>query len=287
MTIKLITDSNCDLPLNYIKENRLEIIPFQYTIEGKDFTDDFGQTLPYTEFYNKLRSGQQSITSQIPPAQFEEIFSKYVRDGFEVIYIGFSSALSGSFNSACLARNSVLENYPNAKIVTIDSLLASSGQGLLVYKTINFLNEEKNFQEVIDFVEKTKHNIRTIFTVDSLDHLKRGGRLSATSAAFGYLLEIKPILEVNKVGALVPIGKVRGRKKSITALYDAITSEIGAKLETTVIINHADCVEEATDLRERLQMKIISANIILNELGPIIGSHVGPGTIAVAYMNDE
>ncbi|HCT62997.1 MAG TPA: fatty acid-binding protein DegV [Erysipelotrichaceae bacterium] len=283
MKLKLVTDSNCDLPLEFVYENQIAIMPFNYSIEGTEYLDDFGESLPYTEFYKKIRSGLPTTTSQIPPTEFEALFLEYVKAGLGVIYISFSSALSGTYNNACFARANILESYPDANIAVIDSLRASSGQGLLVYKAASLLKKGKTFHEIVELLEVEKLKIRTVFTVDSLEHLRRGGRLSTTSAVFGYLLEIKPLLEMNTIGELIPIGKVRGRKKSINFLFDSVIAEIDDSLELVIIINHADCYGEASELRDRIQIRFKSAHIILNDLCPTIGSHSGPGTIAVAY----
>lgn len=287
MKLKLITDSNCDLPHEYFKENQIEVIPFHYSIDGTDYVDDFGKTLSYSEFYKKLRSGLMATTTLIPPSVFEIEFLKCIKEGFSVVCISFSSALSSSYNSAYLARKSILESHPDADIAIIDSRQASSGQGLLIHKAVSFLKEGKTFGEMIELLEEEKKKIRTIFTVDSLEHLRRGGRLSVTSAAFGYLLEVKPILEINEIGALVPFGKVRGRKKSINFLFDSVVEEIDESLDLTIFINHADCYAEAADLRDRVKMRLKSSNIFLNDLGPVIGSHSGPGTLVISYIRKK
>ena len=287
MKLKLVTDSNCDLPLEFVYENQIAIIPFHYSVDGIEYLDDFGESLPYSDFYKKLRSGSKSATSQIPPTEFETLFLKYVKAGIGVVYISFSSALSGTYNNACFARANIIEKYPDANIAVIDSLRASPGQGLLVYKAASLLKKGKTFNEIVELLEVEKLKIRTVFTVDSLEHLRRDGRLSASSAMFGYLLEVKPLLEMNAAGELVPIGKVRGRKKSINFLFDSVIAEIDDSLKRTIMINHADCYDEASDLRDRIQLRLKSAHVILNDLCPSIGSHSGPGTIAVAYTSKK
>ena len=245
MNTIIITDSNCDLPEEFLKKNNIPVIPFHFNLNGKDYEDNFGKSIGYKEFYDELRRGGMSTTSQISPYTYEEYFRKYVNEGFSVIYIGFSSALSESYNHSVLARENVLQDIPDADITVIDSKAASVGQGLLIQKAIDMLKAGKTYEEIITWIESNKMRVNHWFTVDSLDYLKRGGRLSATSAALGTMLNVKPLLIVDKDGKLTPVKKIRGRKKAISELFDEFKNAGTNINDETVYISHADCVEDA------------------------------------------
>ena len=280
----IITDSNCDLTAEYLKENNIPVIPFYFNLKGQDYADDFGKSISYKEFYDELRNGEMPTTAQITPFIFEEYFRKYISEGYSIVYIGFSSALSGSYNNSVLAKSKILEEEPNADITVIDTKSATIGQGLLVFYACEMLKQGKSKEDIVNWIEDNKLKVNIYFTVDSLDHLKRGGRLSATSAAFGTLLDIKPILIVDNEGKLVPIKKVRGRKKAIRELLGELENKIINPEEQTIYITHGDCIEDAIYLRDLLMREIKVKNVVINYLGPIIGTHTGPGLICIAFV---
>jgi DegV family protein with EDD domain len=238
------------------------------------------------DFYNKLRKGDMSATTQITPIVYEEYFRKYVAEGLSIIYIGFSSALSESFNHSVMAKKTILEENQTADITVVDSKCASVGQGLLVYYACEMKKQGKSKEEIAAWVEDTKLKVNHWFTVDSLDHLHRGGRLSATSAAFGTALKIKPILIVDNEGKLIPKDKVRGRQKSINALSQELKSRIVNPEEQIVFISHGDCIEEAEQLKQLVLSKVNVKDIIINYLGPVIGAHTGPGLLCIAFIGN-
>lgn len=280
----IITDSNCDLTAEYLKENNIPVIPFYFNLKGQDYADDFGKSISYKEFYDELRNGEMPTTAQITPFIFEEYFRKYISEDYSIVYIGFSSALSGSYNNSVLAKSKILEEEPNADITVIDTKSATIGQGLLVFYACEMLKQGKSKEDIVNWIEDNKLKVNIYFTVDSLDHLKRGGRLSATSAAFGTLLDIKPILIVDNEGKLVPIKKVRGRKKAIRELLGELENKIINPEEQTIYITHGDCIEDAIYLRDLLMREIKVKNVVINYLGPIIGTHTGPGLICIAFV---
>ena len=282
----IITDSNCDLSAEYLRDNNVPVIPFHFTLNGKDYEDNFGTSISYVDFYNKLRKGEMSTTTQITPFVYEEYFRKYVAEGFSIIYIGFSSALSESFNHSVMAKKAILEENVVADITVVDSKCASVGQGLLVYYACEMKKQGKSKEEIAAWVEDTKLKVNHWFTVDSLDHLHRGGRLSATSAAFGTVLKIKPILIVDNEGKLIPKDKVRGRQKSIDALSQELKSRIVNPEEQIVFISHGDCIEEAEQLKQLVLSKVNVKDIIINYLGPVIGAHTGPGLLCIAFIGN-
>lgn len=262
-------------------------MPLSYNFKGKSYQDDFGKSISYKDFYSEVRNGEMPSTSQINPSTFEETFRKYVSQGYSLIYIAFSSALSGTHNSACIARDTILEENPEADISVIDSKCASLGLGLLVYNACERLKSGVSKEELVNWVENNKLKLNHWFTVDDLHHLKRGGRVSSTSAILGTLLDIKPILIVNKEGKLIPVAKVKGRKKSIKTLLEALKERIVDPENQVIAISHGDCEEDARFLERLIKESINVKDIIFNYIGPVIGSHSGPGTITVFFFGKE
>ncbi|KPU45964.1 DegV domain-containing protein [Oxobacter pfennigii] len=287
MQTVILTDSCSDLPLSYVEENNIHVIGMAYNFKGQEHIDDFGKTLSYKEFYDNLRAGEMSSTSQINVFTFVEIFKKYVNESKSVLYIGFSSALSGSVNSAKIARETVMEEIPGADITVVDSLCASGGEGLLVYHAVEMLKKGHSKDEIADWAEKNKLKVIHWFTVEDLNHLKRGGRVSSTAAFVGTILDIKPILQVNDEGKLIPITKVKGRKKSIKALADKLKEMIVSPEEQVIFINHGDCLEEAEYLKRLVLEEVKVKDVVINYVGPVVGSHSGPGTLTAFFMGDK
>ena len=287
MKIKIVTDSNCELSKEYVVENNIHVVPFSFQVSGIEYEDNFGRELSYLEFYRKLRNCEVSSTTQITPFTFEEIFDEYVTEGYAVIYFGFSSALSETFNCAQIARNTIISRNKNADITVFDTRSASAGQGLLVHYAADMIKKGSTKDEIVDRLEILRMYENTLFIVDNLEHLKRGGRISATNAALGYLLEIKPILELNYEGKIVVADKVRGRKKSIKHLSDKFGELASEKESQTVFIHHADCVGEAEFLKTLITKEYKIKEIYINEMGPVIGSHAGPGSIAIAFVGSK
>lgn len=280
----IITDSNCDLTAEYVKENNIQIIPFYFTLKGKEYEDNFGRSLGYKEFYAELAKGEMVTTAQITPFNFEEYFKKYISEEYSIIYIGFSSALSQTYNNVIMAREEILEENNCADITIIDTKSASAGQGLMVYKACEMLKQGKSKEEIVSWLEENKLNVNTWFTVDNLEHLKRGGRISATSAAIGTLLDVKPVLYVNNDGKLIPSRNVRGRKKSIRAMFEEFKDRVVNAEGQTIFINHGDCIEDADYLKNLLMDEVKVKNVVINYVGPVMGTHAGPGVLSVAFI---
>jgi len=287
MNTIIVTDSNCDLPEEYLIKNNIPVIPFHFNLNGEDYEDNFWKTISYKEFYDELRKGGMSTTSQISPYTYEEYFRKYVNEGCSIIYIAFSSALSESYNHSLLARENVLQEFPSADITVIDSKAASVGQGILVQKAVDMLSDGKISKEIIIWLESNKMKVNHWFTVDSLDYLRRGGRLSATSAVIGTMMNVKPVLIVDKDGKLSPVKKVRGRKKAISELFNELKNTATNINEETVYISHADCLEDAQYLQDLINNELTVKEVVINNLGPIIGTHTGPGLLCLAFMGQE
>lgn len=280
----IITDSCSDLPREYIDENHLPFLSLTCHFKGKDIEDDFGKSLGYKEFYDAIRSGVAATTSQINTYHFIEEFKKYIMQGKHIIYLGFSSALSGCVSSAESAKESVCEEFSGADITVIDTKCASLGQGLMVNYAVDMLKRGCSKEEIIDWVEKNKLRMNHWFTVEDLLYLKRGGRISSSTAIIGTILNIKPIMHVDDEGRLIPVTKVKGRKKSLKTLAQRLFDEIVDPDDQVIAISHGDCLEDANYLSGLLLKNIKVKDIIINNVGPVIGSHSGPGTVALFFL---
>lgn len=285
--IILMTDSCCDLPYDFTKDNDLVVMSMVVTLREKTIADDLGKSLKHSDFYKAVRDGEMPKTAQVNVYEFQQEFERCADNGDKVIYIAFSSALSGTYNSACIARDMVKEKNENADITVIDSKCASMGLGLLVYYANNMLKEGKSKEEIVDWVEQNKLKIVHWFTVEDLNHLYRGGRVSKTSAAVGTLLNIKPILHVDNEGRLISVEKARGRKKSLSILVNKMAETIINPEEQVIFISHGDSSEDVEYVKEKILEKIKVKDIMINYIGPAVGTHSGPGTIAVFYLGKE
>lgn len=280
----IITDSCSDLPLEYVRKRDLPILSFTFNYMGEDRKDDLGQTLSYTDFYNGIREGHMSTTSQVNSHTYVDFFRPYVELGKPIIYMCFSSALSGSYNNAVMARQMLLEEYPEASISIIDTLSASMGQGLLVHLALELRDQGFGYKEIIEWIENNKRRLAHWFTVDDLEHLRRGGRLSGAAAFIGSILSIKPILHVDSEGRLVPVSKVKGRKKSLKSLLEKMQETAVNPEQQTIFISHGDAPEDANYLANMVRDQLGVKNILINHIGPVIGSHSGPGTVALFFF---
>ena len=283
----ITTDNNSDLPEKYLKDHGVGCMYLSYSMDGKNYTH--GNFLPEHEFYEAMRNGSMPTTAQVNPENAKALLEPYLKEGKDILHIAFSSALSSSYNNACIAANEVMEEHPGARIVVIDSLAASMGEGLIVYKAIEMKKSGKSMDEIIDFVNEHKLNVVHNFTVDDLNHLYRGGRVSKTTAIIGTLANIKPILHVNNEGRLINIGKVRGRKKSLIALVDRMEEHIGSYRDKNdiVFISHGDCLQDAQFVAGLVKERFGIDNIWINYICPTIGTHSGPGTVALFFMGES
>lgn len=283
----ITTDSTVDLPKEYLREHQVQAVSLSYEIEGETYEDLNG--LEPAVFYEKMRNGAMPTTSQANPEQVRELFEGILKEGKDILHIAFSSGLSGSYNSARIAAEELKEMYEGAEIYVIDSLCASVGEGLLYHKARCMKEKGKTLQEVAAWVEKNKLHICHNVAVDDLNHLYRGGRLSRTSAVVGSMINIKPFIHMDENGKLVPIGKVRGRKKSLNILVDAMAEQIkGYEEENDVImISHGDCIEDARYVGKLVEERFGIHNILINYVGTVIGSHTGTGVVALCFMGNK
>ena len=281
------TDTTADLTDDFVRENSIDIHTLFYAFGEQLYGP--GNEMPVKEFYTRMRNGEMPTTMACNPEDVAKIFKKRVAEGYDILHIAFSSGLSGTYNSCCIAAEELREEYPERKILVIDSLAASLGQGLLVYLAQRKKEAGEDMETVAAWTEAHKKNIVHLFTVDDLNHLYRGGRVSRTTAVLGGMLNIKPVLHVDDEGKLIPIGKVRGRKKSIMELVSLMDKKIGSYREScdTVFISHGDCLEDAEFLADKVRQKYHIRTEIINYVGAVIGAHSGPGTLALFFLGDE
>lgn len=279
----ITSDSTTDLPLEYLRENGVPFASLSYVLEGKTYRDNQGLTSK--EFYDKVRAGAMPTTSQINVEEARALFEPLVQEGKDILHIAFSSGLSGSCNSCRLAADMLMEEYPECRIEVVDSLCASLGEGLLLHKALQ--QRQKGDMDVAELAQWTRELAPYIchnFTVDDLHHLHRGGRVSKTTAVLGTLAGIKPVLHVDDAGHLVAIDKVRGRKKSLIALVDRMERQAQGFENDVVFISHGDCLEDAEFVKEQVQSRFGIEQFLINPVGAVIGSHSGPGTLALFFV---
>jgi DegV family protein with EDD domain len=283
----LVIDSGCDLPLEYIGQDNIVPVGLICNFKGQSIEDDFGRKFIRKDFYDALRQGEMPTTSQINSQRYVEIFREHANEKKSIIYIAMSSALSGTINSANIAKETVLEEFPDADISIVDSKCASLGQGLLVYYAYEMLKDGKSKEEIVKLLEGNKLKINHWFTVNDLNHLKRGGRISSSAAAVGTLLNIKPVLFVDNEGRLTPFSKCRGRKKAINTLAEIYKEKTDPNKKQVIAIGHGDCIEDALALESLVREHGNVKDVILNYVGTAIGSHTGPEILGLYFMADE
>ncbi|MCG4578608.1 DegV family protein [Clostridium cochlearium] len=284
---EIFTDSCSDLPKEYIKEKNIKFARLTCTYDDKTYFDDFGESLSYKKFFDDLRNGTIAKTSQPSVDEFYSNFKKIIDSGKDVLYICVSTGLSGSENSATIAKNMILEEYTEVNIYIVNVLTASLGQGIMVMKAVEMKEEGKSLGEIVEYIEKNKQRLNTFMTVDDLNHLKRGGRLSTAAAMIGTVFSIKPILSIDTDGRVISIDKARGRKSSLKKLADLLLERIEEAEKQIIGISHGDCIDEVLKLKDAILSKINVKDVIINYTGPAVGTHGGPGNVAIFFMGKE
>lgn len=284
MGIKIITDSSCDLPREYVDDNNIEVISLVLNLNGQIIKDDLGKTLSYKDFYQKMRDGATPTTSQVNAHEFEEAFIKHIKNGDSIIYISISASLSGTFNSANIAKNNLLEEYPEAKIELVDSSSVSMGQGLLVLKACEMRDNGASIDEIVEWLEENKRKVIHSILIDDLNHLKRGGRISGATATIGSLLNIKPSAYLDDEGKLVQGEKIKGKKKALRFLANEVKERAVETENEVLYICHGDCLEEAEALRDIILQEVKFKDVIINYVGNVVGAHAGPGVLAAIFL---
>ena len=260
----ITVNSTVDLPKEWLKERNVPVLPLKYTIDGQTYQDMEG--LSAKEFFQKLREGHMSVTSQINPEEAREMMEPFLKEGKDLL---------------------LAEDYPDAKIIVIDTLCACMGEGLLLYKVLQLKDQGKTLEEIAEWVEANKLHICHNVTVDDLNHLHRGGRISKTAAVFGTLVQVKPIIHMDENGKLQVIGKERGRKRSLNKIVDMAVEQSEGWENDMVMITHGDCIEDAEYVAERVKEKLGNPEVLINNIGTVIGSHTGPGVVAVFLMGNK
>lgn len=284
----IMTDSSCDLPQELADQLGLEVLPLEVMADGKNYRNWLdGREIGFKEFYKLAREGKELKTSAVNTAAFEEKMEKLLEEGKDILYIGFSTGLSTTYNSGEAAARELREKYHDRKIYTVDTLAASLGQGMIIYYAAKKKEAGATIEEVRDFVENEKLHMCHWFTVDDLNYLKRGGRISAATAAVGTMLSIKPVMHMDNEGHLVAVGKARGRKAALCQLLDTM-GELGEGLEgQTTFICHSDCMDDAQYVASQMKERFGVAQVNINWIGPVIGAHTGPGTIGIFFWGRE
>ena len=284
----IVCDSAADLSQQMVDELDVKIIPISFEMSGEirnDWPDE--REMDNKTFYERLRAGEKATTSAINVVQYMEALELYLQEGLDVLLMAFSSGLSTTYNSARLAAEELAEKYPERTIRVVDTLCASLGQGLLVTLAARLRALGKKLEEVCDWVEQNKLRLCHQFTVDDLHFLKRGGRVSATTAVIGTMLSIKPILHVDDEGHLIKIGTARGRLASLKALVDNMEKAFAGDKDQTVFISHGDCIEDARTVADMVRERFGIEDIHFNHIGPVIGAHSGPGTVALFHLGEH
>lgn len=283
--------STADMPLEYFQKRNIPFVCFHFNMEGKEYPDDLGQTMPFEEFYRRIAAGAMPTTSQVNVAQFIEFFEPLLKDGKDILHISLSSGLSGTYNSAVMARERLLQKYPNRKMLVVDSLGASSGYGLLVDMAADMKDGGASLEEVHAWVEENKLNIHHWFFSTDLTHYKRGGRISATSAAVGGLLNICPLMNMDDAGKLIPREKIRGKKRVIAEIVERMVehAQNGLDYSGKCFISNSACYDDARKVADLVEEKFpkLNGKVMINSVGTVIGSHTGPGTVALFFVGDK
>lgn len=283
--------STADMSYEYFQNRSIPFVPFHFNMDGQEYPDDLGQTMSFEEFYSRIERGAMPTTSQVNVGQFIDFFEPYLKDSKDILHISLSIGLSGAYNSACIAREELLSRYPERKIMIVDSLGASSGYGLLTDLAADMRDSGATIEDVHTWVEEHKLNVHHWFFSTDLTHYKRGGRISATSAIVGNLLNICPLLNMNSEGKLIPRVKIRGKKHVITEIVEKmkIHAENGLEYSGKCFISNSACYDDARKVADLVEENFPNLNgpVMINSVGTVIGSHTGPGTVALFFLGDK
>lgn len=285
----ITTENAADLPESFVKENEIGVLSLYYTIDGVTYGPGHEPQMSAEDFYAKMRAGMMPKTQQVNPDQAMETFRSYLKQGKDILHLALTSAVSGSCNSAMMAARDLKEEFPERTITVIDTLVGTLAQGMLVERAVRMKKAGKTLEQAAQWIRDAVPHTCLYATVDDLKHLYCGGRVSKTSAFLGSAIGIKPILKLNETGNLVPCAKVRGRKQSIQTLVKQMEEHIGSFLKEndTVYISHGDCLEEANYLAQLIKERLGIAKTMISHIGPVIGSHAGPGALALSFLGEN
>ena len=277
----IVTDSSCDMPKAYYEEHNVECVNLGFTMDNINYGGESGEYISEKDFYEKLRAGSMPTTYQVTGEMAKEHIEKSLQNGRDVLVIAFSSGLSGTAGSFVVAARELSQKYPKRKICVVDSLCASMGEGLLLDYVIKKADSGATIEETAKYAEDLKLHICHHFTVDNLFHLKRGGRVSATTAIIGSILKIKPVMHVNDEGKLIALGKAMGRKKSLHNIVENVFANADMNENDPIFISHGDCMEDVEYVKSLILQRMPKVKIVVNYVGTVIGAHAGAGTIAI------
>ena len=283
-TYVFMTDSDSDLPFHLKEQYDIPVVYMPYALDGKEYFDDLGQMLDHKSYYDMMRNGAAPVTSALNEASYIDYFEPILRDGKDLLFVAFSSKLSCTLQAVYSAREKLLEQYPDRKFVVVDTLRISGPQTLLVLKAHEMYRAGKPIEEVAAWLEENKLRAQAYFIVDDLKYLKRGGRISATAATVGTMLDLKPIISEAADGTLTANDKIRGRKKAIAFIVDKMLEYAPDPAESPLIVLNADSIEDAERTKALVEQKLPGANVLIENVGPVIGAHAGPGTIALCFI---
>ena len=284
MTFKILTDSTADLPESWTQEHDVQVLGLTIQLDGQTYETVGPDKLTSEQLLDKMESGSKPTTSQINVGQFEDVFRQYAQEGTAVLYVAFASALSGTYQSAVMAREMVLEDYPEAIITILDTKAASMGEGLLVMKAVEARAAGQSLEQTADLLQSLVPRVKTYFLVDDLNHLMRGGRISKAAALMGSLVNIKPIIAVTADGSLDSVAKVRGKKK---AQAEVVRMTLETISEPLVVIAYAGEKEVAENVKEQILASGEVTEVLVLPLGPVISTHTGPGTLGLFSIGSE
>jgi len=287
MSYIIMTDSDSDLPFALQQEMNIPVVHMPYTLDGQEYLDDLGQTMDYKIYYDKMRAGAHPTTSALNEFVYLEYFEPILAEGNDLLFIAFSSQLSATINAIYSAREQLLEKYPERKFIVVDTLSISGPQTLLIIKAHEMYKSGAAIEEVAAWLEENKLRAQAWFTVDDLVYLKRGGRVSAAAAAIGTLLDLKPILTETTEGKLAAAEKVRGRRKAMNYIVDKAVENIVDPGESIALVLHADAPADAERLRDLAAAKLPGLTLRIENVGPVIGAHAGPGALALCFMGKK
>lgn len=283
--------STVDMPKEYMDKHNIPYICFNFIVDGQVYPDDLGQTVTIEDFYKMIANGAMPTTTQVNAEEYADFFDSQLKDGKDIIHLSLSSGISGAYNSACIAANLMSEKYPERKITVIDTLCASSGAGLLLDMAADMRDNGVSYDDLVDRLESNKKSIHHWFFTTDLFHLKRGGRVSAASAIAGTVLNICPLMDVDNDGKLTPVEKVRTKKKVIERMVQkAVENAKGGKdYSGKCFISHSACYADARNLADRIEAVFpnLAEPVMINDIGTVIGSHTGIGTVALFFVGGE
>ncbi len=283
----ITTDTTSDLPEDYLHQHNIGVLPLYYNMNGTVYGE--GNVLEPKTFYDIMRGGAMPTTMAVNPDLARKVFTSFLDEGYDILHIAFSSALSGSCSVAATVARELQDERPASKIIVVDSLCASLGEGLLLHKAAMLKEAGKSIEETVEWLENNKLNLCHLFTVDDLHHLHRGGRVSKATAIIGTLINVKPVLHVDNEGRLIPLNNVRGRKKALLSLVETMGDKIKdySGKNDIIFISHGDCIEDAQFVADQIKDRYHIDNFLINYVSPTIGAHSGPGTVALFFMGTE